>query len=159
PASVRGVHRDPSSECYREQEVSRNEPDGVGERLPRASRDGPGARSERSGMIRHDEQCSARAPGTAAAPRRRTPRLVPPAEHTQPDALHMGTRSTTDRPSMRQITETAGVSHLTVSRLLNGHPSIKEITRDNVLLAVEHLGYPRNIAARALALPRTLRIV
>ena len=70
----------------------------------------------------------------------------------------MSTRSTSDRPSMRQVAETAGVSHMTVSRVLNGHPSIKESTRDKVLLAVEQLGYHRNIAARALALQRTLRI-
>src|SRR5690625_887759 len=109
-------------------------------------------------MIRHDEQCSARAPGTAPERRRRTRRLVPAAEHHHHDGGHMGTRSTSDRPSMRQVAETAGVSHMTVSRVLNGHPSIKESTRDKVLLAVEQLGYHRNIAARALALQRTLRI-
>jgi DNA-binding LacI/PurR family transcriptional regulator len=70
----------------------------------------------------------------------------------------MSTRSASDRPSMRQVAETAGVSHMTVSRVLNGHPSIKESTRDKVLHAVEQLGYHRNIAARALALQRTLRI-
>ena len=59
---------------------------------------------------------------------------------------------------MRQVAETAGVSHMTVSRVLNAHPSIKESTRDKVLLAVEQLGYQRNVAARALALQRTLRI-
>ena len=52
----------------------------------------------------------------------------------------------------------AGVSHMTVSRVLNGHANIKESTRDKVLAAVDELGYRPNIAARALATQRTMRI-
>src|SRR5699024_1147109 len=112
----------------------------------------------------------ARVPGTKAEPRHRTPRPAAAAEHCDPGRHHpaasstiigghMSTRSTSDRPSMRQVAETAGVSHMTVSRVLNGHPSIKESTRDKVLLAVEQLGYHRNIAARALARSTLSRVL
>src|SRR5699024_581349 len=48
--------------------------------------------------------------------------------------------------------------HMTVSRVLNGHANIKESTRLKVLAAVEELGYRPNIAARALATQKTLRL-
>lgn len=70
----------------------------------------------------------------------------------------MNTRPTSERPNIRQVAVTAGVSHMTVSRVLNGHTNIKESTRDKVLAAVDELGYRPNIAARALATQRTLRI-
>jgi len=49
----------------------------------------------------------------------------------------------------------AGVSHQTVSRVLNHHPSVRDITRARVLAAIEQLGYRPNTAARALASGRT----
>ena len=45
----------------------------------------------------------------------------------------------------------AGVSHMTVSRVLNDHPYVKEETRAKVLAAMAKLGYRRNLTARALA--------
>ena len=70
----------------------------------------------------------------------------------------MSTRPTPERPNIRQVAEIAGVSHMTVSRVLNGHANIKESTREKVLAAVKEMGYRPNIAARALATQRTLRI-
>jgi DNA-binding LacI/PurR family transcriptional regulator len=49
----------------------------------------------------------------------------------------------------------AGVSHQTVSRVLSGHPNVREETRAEVLRAIEELGYRRNSSARALAMRRT----
>ncbi|GEL95819.1 LacI family transcriptional regulator [Cellulomonas composti] len=49
----------------------------------------------------------------------------------------------------------AGVSHQTVSRVLNGHPSVRPETRERVQDAIARLGYRRNSAARALVTRRT----
>lgn len=59
---------------------------------------------------------------------------------------------------MAQVAERAGVSHQTVSRVLNDASLVKEETRLRVLAAIEELGYRRNFAARALATNRTRRI-
>ncbi|MHB1497040.1 MAG: LacI family DNA-binding transcriptional regulator [Acidimicrobiales bacterium] len=59
------------------------------------------------------------------------------------------------RPSIADVASFAGVSHQTVSRVLNKHPSVREITRARVLAAIEQLGYRPNTAARALASGRT----
>lgn len=45
----------------------------------------------------------------------------------------------------------AGVSHSTVSRVLNGHPHVRADTRLRVEQAVEALGYVANLQARGLA--------
>jgi DNA-binding LacI/PurR family transcriptional regulator len=51
---------------------------------------------------------------------------------------------------MADVAAAAGVSHQTVSRVLNGHPSVSAATRQRVQAEIEHLGYRRNLAARAL---------
>lgn len=61
-------------------------------------------------------------------------------------------------PSMREVAVRAGVSHQTVSRVINGHSSIRPETRDRVLAAIDELGYRPNSAARALASRRSGRI-
>ena len=61
-------------------------------------------------------------------------------------------------PSMADVAAHAGVSHQTVSRVLNDSPLVKEDTRDRVLAAIEELGYRRNSAARMLATNRSGRI-
>ena len=53
-------------------------------------------------------------------------------------------------PRMEDVAGVAGVSHQTVSRVLNGFPKIRPATRDRVLAAIEELGYRRNTAARTL---------
>ncbi|WP_301328774.1 LacI family DNA-binding transcriptional regulator [Goodfellowiella coeruleoviolacea] len=56
---------------------------------------------------------------------------------------------------MTDVARLAGVSHQTVSRVLNGHPNVREQTRLRVRAAVEELGYRPNGAARALVTGRT----
>ncbi|WP_105567009.1 LacI family DNA-binding transcriptional regulator [Microbacterium halophytorum] len=63
-----------------------------------------------------------------------------------------------ERPNIRQVAEIAGVSHMTVSRVMNDYPHIKEATRKRVLDVIDELGYRPNQAARALATQRTRRI-
>jgi len=68
-------------------------------------------------------------------------------------------RSTTSRsparPVMADVARHAGVSHQTVSRVLNGHPNVRAETRADVLAAIRVLGYRPNAAARTLVTGRT----
>lgn len=59
------------------------------------------------------------------------------------------------RPVMADVARLAGVSHQTVSRVLNEHPNVRQKTRETVLAAIRELGYRRNAAARTLATGRT----
>ena len=58
-------------------------------------------------------------------------------------------------PSMHDVAARAGVSHQTVSRVLNDFPGIRPETKERVLAAIRELGYRRNMAARALATGRS----
>jgi DNA-binding LacI/PurR family transcriptional regulator len=58
-------------------------------------------------------------------------------------------------PAMSDVASLAGVSHQTVSRVLNGHPNVRPETRERVLAAIAELGYRRNPAARALVTRRS----
>ncbi|HET9871934.1 MAG TPA: LacI family DNA-binding transcriptional regulator [Propionibacteriaceae bacterium] len=52
--------------------------------------------------------------------------------------------------SIRDVARLAGVSHQTVSRVINGHPSLRPETRDRVLAVIDQLQYRPNRVARAL---------
>ncbi|WP_444664743.1 LacI family DNA-binding transcriptional regulator [Cellulomonas sp. CW35] len=67
----------------------------------------------------------------------------------------MSTDSGSRPPAMSDVALAAGVSHQTVSRVLNGHPSVRPETRDRVQAAIASLGYRRNSAARALVTRRS----
>lgn len=56
---------------------------------------------------------------------------------------------------MGDVAAAAGVSHQTVSRVLNDSDSVRPHTRERVLAAIQDLGYRRNIAARALVTRRS----
>lgn len=56
---------------------------------------------------------------------------------------------------MVDVARLAGVSHQTVSRVLNGHPSVRDVTRTRVTDAIKELDYRRNLAARALVTGRS----
>lgn len=56
---------------------------------------------------------------------------------------------------MRDVARLAGVSHQTVSRVLNHHPSIRDSTRQRVLQVMDELQYRPNRAARALVTSRS----
>lgn len=58
-------------------------------------------------------------------------------------------------PAMTDVARLAGVSHQTVSRVLNGHPNVREQTRLRVRAAIAQLGYRPNKAARALVTGRS----
>ncbi|SKC50500.1 LacI family DNA-binding transcriptional regulator [Krasilnikoviella flava] len=66
--------------------------------------------------------------------------------------------SPAEKPNIRQVAQLAGVSHMTVSRVLNDHPNIREATRRRVEEAIDQLGYRPNMTARALATQRSRRI-
>ncbi len=57
-------------------------------------------------------------------------------------------------PAMTDVARLAGVSHQTVSRVLNDHPSVRPDTRARVRLAIDRLGYRPNSAARILVTGR-----
>lgn len=59
---------------------------------------------------------------------------------------------------MADVAARAGVSHQTVSRVLNDSPTVKQSTRERVLAAISELGYRRNNAARMLVTNRSGRI-
>ncbi|TFD86011.1 LacI family DNA-binding transcriptional regulator [Cryobacterium serini] len=61
-------------------------------------------------------------------------------------------------PSIRDVARLAGVSHQTVSRVLNDHPSIRESTKARILQVMEELQYRPNQAARALSKGRSRTI-
>lgn len=61
-------------------------------------------------------------------------------------------------PGMVDVAREAGVSHVTVSRVLNDHPSVRPETRARVEAAIEKLGYRRNSVARALKSRRSSTI-
>ena len=59
---------------------------------------------------------------------------------------------------MSDVAALAGVSHQTVSRVINGHPNVAPHTRERVEAAIAQLGYRPNIAARALVTGSTRTI-
>jgi DNA-binding LacI/PurR family transcriptional regulator len=61
-------------------------------------------------------------------------------------------------PSIRDVARLAGVSHQTVSRVLNHHPSIRPETKQRVLDVMAELQYKPNRAARALVTSRSRTI-
>ena len=58
-------------------------------------------------------------------------------------------------PVMADVARLAGVSHQTVSRVLNQHPNVRPRTREKVLAAIRELEYRPNAAARTLVTRRT----
>jgi DNA-binding LacI/PurR family transcriptional regulator len=56
---------------------------------------------------------------------------------------------------MVDVARLAGVSHMTVSRVINDQPTVSQVTRQRVLAAMNELGYRPNVAARALVTGRT----
>jgi len=61
-------------------------------------------------------------------------------------------------PVMRDVARLAGVSHQTVSRVLNDSPLVSDEARERVLEAVAQLGYRLHASARALATRRTMHL-
>ena len=69
----------------------------------------------------------------------------------------MATRPGTS-PALSDVAAAAGVSHMTVSRVINGNGSVRANTRRRVLEAIDQLGYRPNSLARGLATGRSRRL-
>lgn len=61
-------------------------------------------------------------------------------------------------PVMADVARLAGVSHQTVSRVVNGQTNLRPATRERVEEAIRQLGYRPNTAARALVTRRSATI-
>ena len=61
------------------------------------------------------------------------------------------TKKRTGGVTMDHVAREAGVSLMTVSRVMNNVPTVKASTREAVMRAVKQLGYSPNAAARSLA--------
>ncbi|MET9087048.1 LacI family DNA-binding transcriptional regulator [Streptomyces sp. NPDC004237] len=57
--------------------------------------------------------------------------------------------------TIQDVAKAAGVSAMTVSNVINGHPNVRPATRDRVLAAITRLDYRVNVAARNLRKGRT----
>jgi len=55
------------------------------------------------------------------------------------------------RPTLRDVAQVAGVSHQTVSRVINGSDDVLPETRALVEAAIEEMGYRPNAIARSMA--------
>ena len=64
-------------------------------------------------------------------------------------------RSRLRAPVMSDVGRLAGVSHQTVSRVINGSPHVRPETRARVMAAMQELGYRPNPVARALVTGRS----
>ena len=65
----------------------------------------------------------------------------------------------TGRPTMHEVARVAGVSHATVSRVLNGHTNVAPATARAVADAIIITGYVPNRAARSLRVQSTDTVV
>lgn len=71
----------------------------------------------------------------------------------------MSAHESAGRPAvMHDVARLAGVSHQTVSRVLNGHTNVRPATRQRVLDAIRQLNYHPNNSARALVTRRARTI-
>lgn len=68
------------------------------------------------------------------------------------------TGSTRNRTVMANVAELAGVSQMTVSRVINGTGRVSSATREKVLAAMRELDYQPNTAARALVTGRSSQL-
>jgi LacI family repressor for deo operon, udp, cdd, tsx, nupC, and nupG len=64
-------------------------------------------------------------------------------------------RGNVKRPTIRDVAALAGVSHQTVSRVINADDRVRRATRQQVLDAIQSLGFEPNAVARSLASNRS----
>jgi DNA-binding LacI/PurR family transcriptional regulator len=69
----------------------------------------------------------------------------------EPSSHQPGNGDRSPSISIRDVARAAGVSHQTVSRVINESPNVSGATREAVLATIERLGFRPNRAARALA--------
>ncbi|MDR1236662.1 MAG: LacI family DNA-binding transcriptional regulator [Propionibacteriaceae bacterium] len=61
-------------------------------------------------------------------------------------------------PGIAEVARVAGVSYMTVSRVINGRKGVSEDTRRRILRLLDEMGYRPNLLARALRTGRTRSI-
>ena len=81
-----------------------------------------------------------------------------PRAEQEPPAHRPSGIGPSGRPSIRDVAALAGVSHQTVSRVINDHPGIRPETRERVLEVIAAVHYRPSGVARALATRRSHRI-
>jgi LacI family transcriptional regulator len=59
--------------------------------------------------------------------------------------------------TLEEVAKLAGVSLTTASRVINGLPGVKPLTRERVLQIIQEYGYQPNPVARSLAARRSRR--
>jgi DNA-binding LacI/PurR family transcriptional regulator len=66
-----------------------------------------------------------------------------------------------DQVAILNVAKTAGVSKQTVSRVINNHPDVADITRKRVQEVIDELGYHPSAVARSLTnqRPHTMAVV
>ena len=69
-----------------------------------------------------------------------------------------GSRRSSNEPTVADVARAAGVSPMTVSRVVNKSSLVSETMREKVLSAIGQLGYVPNLAARSLAGGRQMRL-
>jgi DNA-binding LacI/PurR family transcriptional regulator len=110
------------------------------------------ARGEASGAANGEGKAAA----ALSASTRRAPSVAPVASSPAAGVVPTLAPAPSVRPpSIADVARLAGVSHQTVSRVLNHHPNVRQLTRARVLAIIEQLGYRPNTAARALASGRS----
>jgi LacI family transcriptional regulator len=68
-----------------------------------------------------------------------------------PNSLYKNGRTHRGAATIHDVAQRAGVSPMTVSRVVNGEKNVREATRETVMAAVKDLNYAPNPAARSLA--------
>jgi LacI family transcriptional regulator len=68
------------------------------------------------------------------------------------------TRRQSSAPTIADVARLAGVSPMTVSRVINGETNVRDTTREAVNAAIQQLNYAPNPAARSLAGAEQIRI-
>jgi LacI family transcriptional regulator len=79
-------------------------------------------------------------------------------DNTAKPRARSGERLSSFKATMRDVAELAGVSAMTVSRVVNGLPTVRPSTRQAVMTAIRQLGFVPSAAARSLVLGPDLRI-
>ena len=60
--------------------------------------------------------------------------------------------------TIKDVAKIAGVSHTTVSRVINNYPLVKHATREKVLQVIKDLNFSPHSSARSLSLGKTYAI-
>ena len=72
--------------------------------------------------------------------------------------MPMNTKNKNSRPTIVDVAKMAGVSTMTVSRVIRKHNKVSESTREKVEAAIAQLGYSPNLVARALVGAKVKRV-